>query len=367
MYRFRTLGGAVLEGENGPLSGRSSLRLRLALLALLAASRDRGVARDKLLAYLWPERDADRGRHSLSQLLHAIRRELGAEAITLGVDDLRLNPSHVWTDIGAFEQAIAAGTLEVAISLYEGPFLDGFFLSNAPEFERWVEEKRARLAGAYAGALEALAHTASQRGDHHDALKLWRRRLASDPLNAGATLALMRALAATGDRAGAIQQARIHTSLLEREMGLPPDAAVTTYAQRLLTETSRRVSSGETKAPHADSPLVSQNAPTSDGHLPAATNLFAKTPRLTLPRRLTPRRGIRIAAALAIAVLVVGVLSQTLNGAFGSPRRVPRTVVIGAVSGTDQALTLAVGEALRAELEAAPGLTSLPRRAHAKH
>ena len=49
MYRFRTLGGAVLEGENGPLSGRSSLRLRLALLALLAASRDRGVPRDKLL------------------------------------------------------------------------------------------------------------------------------------------------------------------------------------------------------------------------------------------------------------------------------------------------------------------------------
>src|SRR5690348_4083674 len=345
MYRFRTLGGAVLEGENGPLSGRSSLRLRLALLALLATSRDRGVARDKLLAYLWPERNAERGRHSLSQLLHAIRRELGADAITLGVDDLRLNPAHVWTDVGAFELAIANGALEVAVNLYEGPFLDGFFLSNAPEFERWVEEERARLAAAYAAALEALAHAASQRGNHLEALRFWRRRLAGEPLNAGVTLAVMRALAATGDRAGAVQQARIHSSLLEREMGLPPDTAVTTLAQRLLTETSRRAS-GDSKAPHLASPALSENSREHGSGIPRATP----------PHQ--PRSGHRrhIAAAIVTAVIVLVGLSQTLSRAFGSARRVPRLVVIGAVSGTDTALTLAVGEALRAELEAAPGL-----------
>ena len=357
MFRFRTLGGAVLEGENGPLSGRSSLRLRLALLALLAASRDRGVPRDKLLAYLWPERDAGRGRHSLSQLLHAIRRELGAEAITVGVDDLRLNPSHVWTDIGAFEQAIAAGQLDVAIDLYEGPFLDGFFLSNAPEFERWAEEERARVARTYAGALETLARAASQRGDHLDAVKFWRRHLATDPLNAATTLALMRSLATTGDRAGAIYQARIHTSLLEREMGLSPDSAVTTLAQRLVTETIRRAS-GETKVSQNTTSPISDvaRAPTSDAPPATITNPVVKTPRLTLPRWLASSHGFRIAAVLVVAVLAAVVLSQTLKGAFGSTRGVPRTVVIGAVSGTDKGLALAVGEALRAELEAAPGL-----------
>lgn len=336
----------MLEGENGPVSGRSSLRLRLALLALLAASRDRGVARDKLLVYLWPEVNADRGRHSLSQLLHAIRRELGADAITLGVDDLRLNPSHVWTDVGAFEQAIVEGKLEVAINLYEGPFLDGFFLSNAPEFERWVEQERARLAGAFTSALEASAHVASQRGDHLDALKFWRRRLATDPLNAGATLGVMRALAATGDRAGAIQQARIHTSVLEREMGLPPDATVTGFAQRLRTEKSHRRASGESKPPHSDNSLPSESPREHVANSPAVTPVHVPT----------LGHGRRIAAALAIAVLVVAGISQTLNGAWRSTRRAPRTVVIGAVSGTDGTLTLAVGEALRAELEAAPGL-----------
>jgi DNA-binding SARP family transcriptional activator len=372
MFRFRTLGGAVLEGKNGPLSGRSSLRLRLAFLALLASSRGRGVARDKLLVYLWPERDTDRGRHSLSQLLHAIRRDLGAEAITFGVDDLRLNPSHVWTDIAAFEQAIADGELEAAVSLYEGPFLDGFFLSNAPEFERWVEEERARLAGAYTGSLEALALAASHRGDHVDAAKLWRRRLAIEPLNSGATLALMRALASAGDRAGAIQQARIHASLLERELGLPPDTAVTTFAQQLFTEKNRAVASrssedargdAETPASRAD---VERSSMTSSSdaspatavptHAPASRNLISGNPRRALHRGLASGHVGRIAAALIIVLVVAAALSQTLKGAFGSARGVPRAVVIGAVSGTDNGLALAVGEALRAELEAAPGL-----------
>jgi len=50
MFRLTTFGGVAIEGETGPISGRASLRRRLALLVLLAASRDRGVPRDKLLA-----------------------------------------------------------------------------------------------------------------------------------------------------------------------------------------------------------------------------------------------------------------------------------------------------------------------------
>jgi DNA-binding SARP family transcriptional activator len=353
MYRFRTLGGVVLEGENGPLSGRSTLRLRLAFLALLASARERGVARDKLLAYLWPERDVDRGRHSLSQLLHAIRRDLGPEAITFGVDDLRLNPAHVWTDIGAFEQAIADGKLEAAANLYEGPFLDGFFLSNAPEFERWVEEERTRVAGEFARSLEALARAASQSGDHVNAVKLWRRRLAVEPLNAGATLELMRALASTGDRAGAIQQARIHSSLIERELGLPPDPTVTSFAQQLLAEKHRPAG----VEPNSVSPMVdAPRASTVHVPTPAGTDFVAPSPTSTPDRVLTSGKGRRMAAVLAVAVIVVGGLSEMLNAAFGSARGAPRSVVIGAVSGTDKGLALAVGEALRAELEAAPGL-----------
>jgi transposase len=44
--------------------------------------------------------------------------------------------------------------------VYGGPLLDGFYVADAPEFERWVEGERDRLGRAYARALERLAEAA---------------------------------------------------------------------------------------------------------------------------------------------------------------------------------------------------------------
>ena len=62
---------------------------------------------------------------------------------------LRLNPDRVWSDVREFETARQAGDLERAVELYGGPFLDGFFLTDAQEFERWVENERAGFAQAW--------------------------------------------------------------------------------------------------------------------------------------------------------------------------------------------------------------------------
>ena len=76
MLRFKTLGGAAVEGDTGPVGGAAAHRKSLALLALLALAGDRGISRDKLLAYLWPETDPDRAGHRLTQALYALRRDL---------------------------------------------------------------------------------------------------------------------------------------------------------------------------------------------------------------------------------------------------------------------------------------------------
>lgn len=75
-----------------------------------------------------------------SQLLHALRLNLEAGEIFLGTSDLRLNPGLLQSDVEEFDAV-----------------LDGFFLSGAPEFERWVEAERGTLARACAEALESLA------------------------------------------------------------------------------------------------------------------------------------------------------------------------------------------------------------------
>ena len=72
MFLLRLFGGASLEAASGPLSGRATQRRRLALIAILALEHPRAVTRDRLVAWLWPEDDAERARHLLRDSLYIL-------------------------------------------------------------------------------------------------------------------------------------------------------------------------------------------------------------------------------------------------------------------------------------------------------
>jgi len=233
MFSLRLLGGATIEGREGAVGGRVLPRRRMALLCALALMRGRTVSRDKLLALFWPESDTDRARHSLAESLYQIRRELSDSAIIAQGDELRLNSEVVGSDVGEFEEALERGDPKSAVDAYAGPLLDGFHLNDAPDFEHWIDAERDRLARGYRHALEQLAETAAAHGDFRNAVAWWRRLAAADPSNARITVLLMEALARIGDRAGALQQARIHAALLEQEFDAQPDPDVAALAERL--------------------------------------------------------------------------------------------------------------------------------------
>lgn len=227
MLHLRTFGGLTLTRGDVDLTGAATQRRRLAILVLLAVARHTGVSRDKVVAYLWPESDAERARHVLNQLLYAQRRQFAQDQLFLGRKTLRLNPGVIWTDVGTFEQALDDGAHEAGVALYRGPFLDGFFLKDAPDFERWVEHQRERLARRMIGALSELGRRAAATGGHREAAD-WRRRAAElDPYDTPMALALVQALSAAGDRAGALVAARRHDELLRRELGVAPDPSFT--------------------------------------------------------------------------------------------------------------------------------------------
>src|SRR5205085_2654095 len=110
-----------------------------------------------------------------------------------------------------------------AVAHYGGPLLDGFHLKDAPEFERWCDTERTRLAHRYAGALRTLADGAERGGDRARAVEWWRRLAAHDPFDSRTSLRLMQALVAAGDPAGALRQARAHETLLRQELDSAPD------------------------------------------------------------------------------------------------------------------------------------------------
>jgi len=343
VLRLRTLGSVALEVDGRPLTGRSTQRRRLALLALLAVARERGMTRDKVLAFLWPERNAEHARHALSQTLYAVRQELGDEAVLVGVDDLRLNATVVASDIADFEDALAAGRHEEAVAAYCGAFLDGFFVSDAPEFERWVEVERQRLAQAYGTALATLAEAAAHGGEPGRAAEWWRKRAALEPLNSLVAARLMTALAQAGDRAGAIQHASVHASLLRHEMDVGPDPDVVALADRLRAELAAQPARpGRPATPPAAPQAAAAVVEGPAGPPPSASGVGR-------------RRGRAAAIGAALAVVAVGGVIALARSHEPAPP-IARPVVLGAVVGTEASLGLAVREALRAELESEGGI-----------
>jgi DNA-binding SARP family transcriptional activator len=240
MLRLRTLGGLWLESDQRPLCGGPSRPRSLALLVLVANAADAGITRDKLLGYLWPDSDTARARNCLKQVLFTLCHELRVELFTTTKPVIRLNPRAVAADNREFVDALDRRALAEAVVLYQGPFLDGFYISGLPEFEQWVEAERGRLAWQYQDALEALAAGAAAAGDTHAAAMWWRRVVDHDPLGSRSALAFMQALVADGDRADALKYARLHEALLRAELGVGPDTGERIFVQQLSQLASRQ-------------------------------------------------------------------------------------------------------------------------------
>jgi DNA-binding SARP family transcriptional activator len=223
-FRLRTLGGVEVlrDGSEEPVPLH---RRQLALLALLAAFPRGTLSRDRILALLWEESDETRARDSLKQAVHAIRGALHDDALITELNELHLDFGCVRADVAQLFNAAIAERHEDVVTLYRGPFLDGFNLPKAAEFAHWVDAERARIAQLWRASLERLATTDQQAGQYALAAKRWQTLAAADPLDASLARAVVRAFASDHNVPAAVRHARLYEARLREELGLEPDAA----------------------------------------------------------------------------------------------------------------------------------------------
>ena len=227
MIELRMLGRLSLTGADGRevrmLLGQPR---RFALLAYLAAATPPGFhRRDSLLALFWPELDQEHARTALRQALRVLRTALGSGVlVNRGDEDVGLDFEQVWSDVAAFVHAIDAGAWLEATDLYRGPLLEGFFISDAPDFERWLESERARLREAAVRAARALIEQCESRGNLTTAAHWARRAVELAPNDEALVRRLISVLDHHGDRASALQAYQAFAQRLAAEYDAEPAA-----------------------------------------------------------------------------------------------------------------------------------------------
>ena len=196
-----------------------------ALLFRLAAT-GAPLAREQLAFLFWPDEPTAAARRRLTRLLSSLRAALPRPDLLLVTDETAaLHPDLVAVDSGRFQAACAGSDvalLQTAVQLYRGPFMSGFVLADAPEYEAWQAETARLLEQHYLGALARLVDLLQARGDLAAAAQFARQYLATDELDERIHRRLIALYAATGQRTAAQRQYEQCALILERELGVSP-------------------------------------------------------------------------------------------------------------------------------------------------
>src|SRR5438876_9230964 len=303
MLVLEVLGTLSLRNETPPVPVSAQQKRSLGLLAILALAGRQGFPRDRIEAYLWPESSAPLARHSLGQPAYASRHARGSDFMLSTGRELRLNPDLVQVGAWEFEEAIRGRQLAAAVERYKGTLLDGFHFTDSREFESWIDSERARLRREYQTAVEFLANAAAEAGDHSRSVAWWRRLVNSDPLSAGATKKLMLALSAAGDRAGAVQHARLYQELVRQELEIEPDSEIESLAASFshppIAETAESPAVRKAPQEHSQS-AASVEAPTNPSVTPPVAG------RTLEGKKSRRRERMALYAVIPIAILMSG-------------------------------------------------------------
>ncbi|MGQ0718404.1 MAG: ATP-binding protein [Pseudonocardiales bacterium] len=214
MLRMRLLGAMAVERDGVPVQVPRSARPLLAFLALRPGPHDR----DALAARFWPDVPQPAARASLRTAVWALRRGLGENALVTSRSVVELCPEALRVDVAEVAALAAAGKDMLALEQCRGELL-------ADLEEEWARAARAEHQARQAGLLDRLAERAETGGDAAAAVRWSRSRCALTPLDEPAHCALLRRLAAAGDRAGALDTGRAFAQRLRTELGVTPGPA----------------------------------------------------------------------------------------------------------------------------------------------
>ncbi|NND90178.1 MAG: hypothetical protein HKN42_04880, partial [Granulosicoccus sp.] len=171
-------------------------------MAYLVMSSRQQHSRIHLASLFWPDRSEKDGRNNLRVALTRIGKHLSSEGKAYFCNQgqlVSINPeADVWTDAIRFTECIEFASkhkhvdlidciecckaLDTAANLYQGSFMDGFYLEGCEEFEEWQLSTREILHQQAVQLLTELGNLNFLRHDYRTAELHVRKCLHMEPL-----------------------------------------------------------------------------------------------------------------------------------------------------------------------------------------
>jgi DNA-binding SARP family transcriptional activator len=212
-----------------------------ALLAFLLLHANEVVSTEELIEALWGERPPDTAANAVQGYVSALRKLLGTETIETRPPGYVLHVASEATDLGRFEQLVAAAhaepepavraeLLREASALFHGQPLAEF------RYEPFARDEAARIEGLQLGALEERVEADLALGRHAQLAGELEALVARHPLRERLRGQLMLALYRSGRQADALQLYREGRRVLDEELGLEPGPPLQELERRILRQ-----------------------------------------------------------------------------------------------------------------------------------
>lgn len=233
LLRMSLLGPVVITRSQQKVTGFRS-RKALALLIYLACTNG-SQRREALADLLWGDCSQQQALSNLRTALVHLRDRVG-DCLHSSQGHLALNPQQpCWVDAVELQRQLTtllmqsaplssttAEQLEQTLHLYQGDFLAGFQLQNAPYFEEWALVEGERLRRMVIEGYQRLAGWYLACGEYKAGLRSVDRWLTLDRLDEVGHMQRISLLAADGQRAAALAQYETCRRILQDELGVEP-------------------------------------------------------------------------------------------------------------------------------------------------
>ena len=243
----RTLGQLTITLDGQPLTSLSS-RTAEALLVYLMCEK-RPFSRQFLADFLWDERTSERASANLRTLLTMMRKSLG-DFLQITRQSVAFDfESNYWLDVDILETELTKlkpilhnqspltpadlSKLQTAVDLYQGPFLEGFYLTESRGFEEWMILRQERLQQQVKQGLQQMVVYCLDNGLYEAGITYAKRLIALDPFYELGHRHLMWLLVRNGQRNAALQQYQQCQQLLAAELAVDPSAATTAVYEQI--------------------------------------------------------------------------------------------------------------------------------------